>query len=206
MNIKDFNSIVIANYFKQLFDKKDYAFFTNGDYNLNIIGIRTNHQNIVTNQYDDIILVIYKEKGVQNHKMYQMTTEPGKHFMQESLGNTKGTAILVPGQYRSCWTIDKHRNKYYALCQCGKVKVYRDGNFDNVYDLLPEKIDEGYFGINIHRSNEAYTRQTIDMYSAGCQVFNNPKDFKEFMDLCYKQKELYGNKFTYTLINEEDLI
>ena len=33
-----------------------------------------------------------------------------------------------------------------------------------------------------------------------------PKDFKEFMDLCYKQKELYGNKFTYTLINEEDLI
>ena len=61
------------------------------------------------------------------------------------------------------------------------------------------------FGINIHRSNENWTRTTIDKYSAGCQVFNSPIDFTAFIRLCEEQKKRYGNSFTYTLINEEDM-
>lgn len=185
---------------------KGYVFFNSGMYNLNIIGVRKNNNNVITNKYDDILIVIYKNgNGWQKHA-YNITTEPGDYYMRKKLGNPKGTAILVPGQYRGCWEIGKHNGKYKALVQCKPVKVYRDGNMDDIYDMYNEVIKEGLFGINIHRSNQGFNRETIDMYSAGCQVFNNYNDFNSFMALCEKQKERYGNSFTYTLINEEDLI
>lgn len=184
---------------------KGYAFFTNGLYNLNIIGVRKDNNKKVTNLYDDILLVMYKTTRGWQKKLYNITTEPGEYYMRKKLLNQKGTAILVPGQYRSTWEIGKHNGKYKALVQCKPVKVYRDGNKDMIYDMYPETINEGLFGINIHRSNESYTRKTIDMYSAGCQVFSNPDDFQSFLSLCDEQAKRYGNKFTYTLIDEKDL-
>ena len=41
--------------------EKGYAFFSNGCYNLNIIGIRKNNNNKITNKYDDILCVMYKD-------------------------------------------------------------------------------------------------------------------------------------------------
>lgn len=184
---------------------KGYAFFTNGLYNLNIIGVRKDNSKKITNLYDDILLVMYKTTRGWQKKLYNITTEPGEYYMRKKLLNQKGTAILVPGQYRSTWEIGKHNGKYKALVQCKPVKVYRDGNKDMIYDMYPETINEGLFGINIHRSNESYTRKTIDMYSAGCQVFSNPDDFQSFLSLCDEQAKRYGNKFTYTLIDEKDL-
>lgn len=204
MNIKLIEKIKNAN-FSKIFNNLNYAYFTNGEYNLNIIGVRANMDNRVTNRYDDVIVVEYKENGKLIRKMWDITTEPGSKLMRNP-SNSKGTAILVPGQYRGVYKIDLHRGKYKALCQRnGSVKVYRDKNRDNVYDCDVNTIDKGWFGINIHRSNETYTRTTIDGYSAGCQVFNNPKDFSEFMKLVEKSASIYGNKFTYTLITENDL-
>lgn len=195
----------IAQDFQKLFEKKGYAFFTKGDYNLNIIGVRKNNNNKVTNVYDDCLVVDYNSGNGHQRKIYNITTEPGINLMKNP-SNKKGTAILVPGQYRGVYKIDLHNGKYKALCQRnGPVKVYRDGNKDNVYDLDPKKIDEGWFGINIHRSNETWTRNTIDNYSAGCQVFNDPKEFTSFMNIVTKAAEIWGNKFTYTLIDEDEL-
>lgn len=185
--------------------RKGYVFFTSGLYNLNIIGIRKDNNKKITNLYDDILLVMYKTSKGWQKKLYNITTEPGDYYMRKKLCNTKGAAILVPNQYRGCWEIGKHNGKYTALVQKKPVKVYRDGNMDMIYDMYPETINEGLFGINIHRSNEGYTRQTIDMYSAGCQVFNDPNDFDSFMSLCEEQRKLYGNSFTYTLLDEKDL-
>ena len=204
MNIKLIEKIKNAD-FSKIFNNLNYAYFTNGEYNLNIIGVRANMDNRVTNRYDDVIVVEYKENGKLIRKMWDITTEPGSKLMRNP-SNSKGTAILVPGQYRGVYKIDLHRGKYKALCQRnGSVKVYRDKDRDNVYDCDVNTIDKGWFGINIHRSNETYTRTTIDGYSAGCQVFNNPKDFSEFMKLVEKSASIYGNKFTYTLITENDL-
>lgn len=192
--------------FEKLFKEKGYAYFKNGNYNLNIIGVRKNNNNKVTNLYDDVLVVIYNTPTQKNvRQVYNITTEPGTYYMTIKPMNKKGTAILVPGQYRATWQLGLHKGKYKALCQRKPVKVYRDGNMNMTYDLNPKKIDEGIFGINIHRSNEAWTRTTVDQYSAGCQVFNNPKDFAAFISFCEKQRELYGNNFTYTLINEEDM-
>lgn len=204
MNIKLIEKIKNAD-FSKIFNNLNYAYFTNGEYNLNIIGVRADMDNRVTNRYDDVIVVEYKENGKLVRKIWDITTEPGSKLMRNP-SNSKGTAILVPGQYRGVYKIDLHRGKYKALCQRnGSVKVYRDKNRDNVYDCNVNTIDKGWFGINIHRSNETYTRTTIDGYSAGCQVFNNPKDFAEFMKLVEKSASIYGNKFTYTLITEDDL-
>lgn len=191
--------------FNMLFKKKGYAFFTKGSFNLNIIGVRSNKNNEVTNEYDDYLVVIYDSaQGIQR-KIYHITTEPGRKYMKNP-SCAKGTAILAPGQYRGAYKIDRHNGKYYALCQRNKpVKVYRDNNRDNVYDYNPKTVDTGMFGINIHRSNELWTRKTVDGYSAGCQVFNNPAEFESFMRLVRKSADLFGNCFTYTLVNEEDL-
>lgn len=197
----------IKNYdFSSLFSKKGYAYFTKGAYNLNIIGVRSDNNNKVTNLYDDYLIVIYNTpQGDEHRQIYNITTEPGAYYMAKKLMNPKGTAILVPGQYRGCWQIGQHRGKYKALCQKKPIKVYRDGNKDMIYDLDPKTIDTGLFGVNIHRSDQNWTRTTIDQYSAGCQVFNSNSDFQAFIRLCDKQKAIYGNSFTYTLINEQDL-
>ena len=189
--------------FEKLFKDKGYAWFTKGSYNLNIIGVRSNN-NKVTDKYDDILVVDYNTDNGHKRVCYTITTEPGKYYMQ-NLCNPKGAAILVPGQYRGCWQIGLHHGKYKALCQCKAVKVYRDNNKDMIYNMTPKSIDRGIFGINIHRSNKTCICDTIDKYSAGCQVFNDPVEFNAFMRLCETQRKLYGNTFTYTLINEEDM-
>lgn len=191
--------------FEKVLAKKGYAYFKNGYYNVNIIGVRSNQGSKVTNKYDDYLVLIYNTSTGWKRMIYNITTEPGLKLMKRP-SNAKGTAILAPGQYRGTYKIDKHRGKYDALCQRYKpVKVYRDNNRDDKYDYLPEKVDVGMFGINIHRSNEFWTRATVDNYSAGCQVFNDPREFNSFMSIIKKSAAIYGNKFTYTLIDEDDL-
>ena len=202
----NFYSICAYADYEKIFREKGYAYFTKGAYNLNIIGVRSDNKNKVTNLYDDILIVIYKTpSGKWARQSYQITTEPGLYYMIKQQLNPKGTAILVPGQYRGCWTIGKHKGKYNALVQKKPIKVYRDNNRDAIYDLRPETIDNGVFGLNIHRSNEFKPSSKVDSWSAGCQVFADPNQFKSFMDLCKKQRDLYGNSFTYTLLNEQDV-
>jgi len=189
--------------FEKLFKKKGYVFFTNGKYNLNIIGIRSAGAQL-TNSFDDLLVLIYKTpNGEWNRQIYQITTDPGQHYVLNPVSR-KGTAILVPGQYRGCWEIGKHRGKYLALCQCKPVKVYRDSNKDEIYDYDPKTLEEGLFGINIHKAG--YNSKRVDTWSAGCQVFAVNSEFIRFMEYCKKQVASgHGDKFTYTLIREEDL-
>ena len=121
----------------------------------------------------------------------------------------KGTAILVPDQYRGTYKVDWHGSKshgHMALCQRGgKVRVWRDNNRDTVPDYHgPE--EEGWYGINIHKHRGAAARVNTGGVSAGCQVFQNTVDFYEFMDTCEKASNRWGNSFTYTLLDERDLL
>ena len=192
--------------FESLFKKFGYAYFTKGNYNLNIIGVRASNNNKVTNLYDDILVVIYRTpNGKLTRQAYNITTEPGTYYMRKEFMNPKGTAILVPGQYRGAYQIAKHRDKYLALCQRKPVKVYRDNNKNQIYDWDVNTLDEGLFGINIHKAGKL--SQRVDTWSAGCQVFASETDFKCFMNYCTKQIQYkHGDKFTYTLLREEDLM
>jgi hypothetical protein len=188
-------------------ESKGHKWFEKGNYNLNIVGVRnSNTHNKVTNKFDDCITVSYNVDGEEKFHCFAATTDPGKYW-EENIMNKDGVAILVPGQYRSSHKIRKHQGKYEALCQQKDVKVYRDNNKDGVYDMLAESIQEGIFGINIHKAGSRVNGSTqIDKWSAGCQVFSKESDFNQLMDLAYKAKDLYGNSFTYTLIESKDVV
>ncbi|MAH43130.1 hypothetical protein CL614_05425, partial [archaeon] len=61
------------------------------------------------------------------------------------------------------------------------------------------------YGINIHRSNPYTESYYVDKWSAGCQVFKKIADFNTFMEICRKAKDIWGNSFTYTLIESKDI-
>lgn len=192
---------------EQAVKAKGYVWFENGAYNINIVGIRNGStNNEVTNKFDDLITVTYKDRnGRWNFREYPATTDPGTHWEQNLL-NAKGVAILKEGQYRGSHMIGLHQDTYEALKQKTPLSVYRDKNKDGDFDLLEENIQEGIFGINIHRATKWGTSNEIGRWSAGCQVIANNEDFEEFMSLARKSSQLYGNSFTYTLINSNDIV
>jgi hypothetical protein len=199
---------VMVEQYKEVFSKKGYAFFENSDYNLNIVGVRNNSGD--ASKFDDFLNVLYKIENQWVCDVYPATTEPGVNILRRPLKSVahKGTAILVPDQYRSTYKIDTHGGKkaYTALCQReGKVRVVRDNDRDTKPDYHnPE--EEGWFGINIHKHWGSDARVNTGGVSAGCQVFQSSKDFYEFMETCQESADKWGNSFTYTLIEERDLI
>ena len=194
--------------YQSVFTNKGYAFFENGDYNLNIIGVRNESGD--ASKFDDFITVMFKQDGEWVCDMYPVTTEPGTSILKMPIREVrhKGTAILQPDQYRSTYKIGWHGNRqrgHTALIQRGgKVKVWRDNNRDSKPDYHgPE--EEGWFGINIHKHRGSDARVNTGGVSAGCQVFKSSRDFHDFMEVCEEAAERWGNSFTYTLINEGDI-
>lgn len=194
------SDITIAMLFSCL-EKLDYSIFRNGDYNLNVIGIRTDSK--VSNTFDDFICLVYKVKGVWVLKVSSATTDPGVYWREHPI-NRKGAAILVPGQYSGAYKIGKHQGKYTALVQRKPLPVYRDNNKDGVIDYT-DVIDTGFHGINIHRASSKWKSKLVGKWSAGCQVFANPVEYDKFMFTCQVSADMYGEGCTYTLIEEKDL-
>ena len=183
---------------------KGYVWFedaNNKGFDVNIVGVRNaSTGQKVTNAFDDVLTISYKENGEWKFHSWSATTDPGKKGVLE-YHNAAGVARLVEGQYRGSHTIRLHQGKYEALGQAKNVKVYRDANKDLNYD--ENKIQEGLFGINIHKAGADSTY--VENWSEGCQVFKKAADFEEFMKICRKARDIHGNSFTYTLIESTDI-
>ena len=182
---------------------KGYVWFEGvKDYDLNIVGIRnSNVGDKVTNVFDDILSVSYKVNGVWVYKEWQATTDPGKKGVME-FHNVAGVARLVPGQYRGSHTIGLHQGKYEALKQQKNVKVYRDKDKNMQFDA--KLIQEGIFGINIHKAGADSTY--VENWSEGCTVFKKSAEFDAFMLICKEAAKIHGNSFTYTLLLSSDIV
>lgn len=187
------------NTIQQALQEKGYKLFVR-PFELNIVGVRSDSTK--PNAFDDAIYVFYNDGGgkVAQHK-FPATTDPGTYWLQNPM-NPQGTAILKQGQYIGSHMMGFHRGKYMALVQQRPVTVMRDYDRNAVLDFNNGREDKGLFGINIHRASENGTTKTVDHYSAGCQVFASITDFVLFLSLCERHKGLYGNSFTYTLIDE----
>ncbi len=189
---------------------KGYKWFENGDWNLNIVGVRNSDTgDEITNKFDDKITLSYKVDGEWKFHCFNCTTDSGRYWMDNNIMKS-GCAILKEGQYRSAYKIAKHRGIYDCLSQRGEnpVTVYRDANKDDCYDFNNDNTQTGHFGINIHRATAraGKTSTQVDKWSAGCQVIANNDDWHEFIKVCYKAKEVWGNNFTYTLIESKNII
>ena len=188
-------------------EQKGYRWFKKGDYNLNIVGVRNSDtKDKVTNRFDDKITLSYKVDGKWQFHSFDCTTDPGTHWV-ENIMRKEGDDILKPGQYRSSHKIRKHQGRYEALGQQNPVKVYRDNNRDHMYDLYEESVQEGLFGINIHRATKYAGKKSsqVDKWSAGCQVIASNDDWKLFMKICRKARDTWSNNFTYTLLESKDI-
>lgn len=185
--------------------KKSYKWFEGAkDYDVNIVAVRTmSTGKKVTNKFDDWITISYKVNGKWEFYCWKGTTDPGTKAVKQ-FSNPRGVARLIPDQYRSAYTIRKHAGKYDAVCQQEPVSVWRDKNKDMTFDEVEKQT--GIFGINIHRSNPKTESEYVENWSEGCVVFKAAKDFNKFMEICYKAKDIHGNKFTLTLLESTDIV
>ena len=191
---------------KSVVEAKGYKFFDTPDkrLNLNLVGVRRDNEG--TNTFDDYMLVLYREEELAVKHQYSITTDPGKYWLENPM-NPEGTAILVPNQYLGTWGLGLHQGKYEALVQQKPVKVWRDNDKNGImdYPYTSDQADEGYFGINIHRSNPYDKSYVVNKWSAGCQVFQAIDNYNEFMGLCKSSAAIYGSSFSYTLLTEEEI-
>jgi hypothetical protein len=184
---------------------KGYKWFEEGDFNLNLIGVRNSDTgDTVTNAFDDTFFIAYRDAGKWKIHNYACTTDPGAHWQQAPM-NAGGTASLVPNQYRSTWRIDLHQGLYKALKQFKPVDTYRDKNKDLTYTRHIEDITNGIYGINIHRASATGVSNRVDKWSAGCQVLADSADFANLMYLAHVAEKKYGNSFTYTLLESKNI-
>lgn len=175
-------------------------------YALNVVGIRSDEKTSPV-FFDDFIAIFYfDEKGDLQGEVVPATTDPSVNFLKDPM-NPRGTAVLKSGQYKNTYAIGLHRGKYNALVQVlAPVTVIRDDDRNSDINYFAPTF-KGYFGINIHRASRGKNNEAeIGLDSAGCQVFRNEKDFDKMMIYANRHKDLYGNKFNYTLIDKRDEI
>lgn len=185
------------------YKKKGYRIYDNeAGFDLNIGGIRTDSRE--PNKFDDFVFQFYRANGQWIFNLFIATTDPGLYWLENPM-NIKGTAILVPGQYKGGFKIGKHKGKYECLVQKIALPVYRDNNNDRVLDYGKMPIDTGFHGIHIHRASASHKSVQVDKWSAGCQVLADPLQFGLFMSTCRKGAKAFGDSFTYTLLEEKDL-
>lgn len=183
---------------KAILRHKGYKLFSR-PYELNIVGLRS--KSVIPNRFDDEIHVFFKISTLNwNYHVFRVTTDPGTFWLRQPM-QPQGTAILAEGQYLNCYGLGMHQGKYLALVQQKPVSVVRDYNRDAVLDFNNGSRSTGMFGINVHRASVSGSTRIVDKYSAGCQVFESANDFQFFLSLCEKHKQLYGNHFTYSLID-----
>lgn len=222
---------------------KGYSMYTDGK--VNLIGVRA-QETVSSDLFVDTMFISWKSGENWETRSYPITTKPGKYVLQNPLhGNPKRTAILKPGQYSS-WQVWDHHG-HVALGQlAGPVTIYLDNTADSIVHAeqhsSPAGTESGYYGINIHRSHSPSQGTAPDLtygrgsrtppygsWSEGCQVFSDPAQFTEFMQIIINKMPVMpktaglsnltnGNRhpklstnqsgqfatFTYTLINYLD--
>jgi hypothetical protein len=180
-------------------------FFDKRPFKLNVVGVR-NPKNTSPLRFDDAIAYFYYDNnGNLVGNVGRATTSPSIYYLEHPI-NSSGAGILKQGQYKDAYSIGLHKGKYEALVQTKPVEVIRDADRNSIINFFAST-QKGLFGINIHHGTAGKDDTSIiDTDSAGCQTFQNVDDFDEMMDMARKSRDMYGNSFTYTLIDQKEAI
>jgi hypothetical protein len=165
-------------------------------FSVNIIGVRAAGD--PDNTFNDSLHLCYTDSGARwVERVYPITTDPGRHYLDNPM-NENGCAILAAGQYRATFARGQHsaENPYECLVQVRNVNIYRIKGDERVGPA------SGIFGIQIHRANANSPSEFVNKWSAGCQVFQDPTDFADFMSTVKTSMDIYGARVTYTLLEE----
>ena len=196
---------------KSATEAKGYNFFDTGIYNINIIFERVTET--ITNKFDDIMNIAFRdEAGAEQVLSIPATTKPGL-YGPGAIENPKpnGTAILPPGQYKHTWQfIDTNQGKghypfngeYFQQVQ--PFGVWRDATKTLDIKALPNNLDTGIFGVNIHKMSKPGAKGfPVNNWSEGCQGAQEP-DFIILLPTIREAVSRYGDKFTGTILETVD--
>jgi hypothetical protein len=130
------------------------------------------------------------------------TTEPSVYWTKSAEKNVSGTFHLKEGFHEKIWCVGTHKG-YEALVNdyryCKPTKGWRDANYNFTQDSKDVEVCD-YFGINFHRMHPLSIVDRIGKYSAGCQVFQNAKDFNAMMTFI-KSSQMYLGTSEKTVFN-----
>lgn len=190
-------------------DARSYRFFT-GAWNPNVMGIR--NANREAGQWDDLLLLAYEDDRGEGHvHAYAGTTDPGLPWLtgKGAKPHRQGTAILVPQQSRGCWGVGPsylHAGRYPCFKQVAPMAFVRDNDRDTVLDIeeliAAGKVEHGVRGFNGHRASAHTAVPNVGLYSAACQVWRRPGDFLHALDFVTWASQWYGDRVTYTLLDQ----
>lgn len=204
MSVCPFLNKITPEVMQRTYTSLNYPFFVNGDYNVNIFGIRnTRDKNADT--FNDCVGIVYKVNGEWKVNKYDATTDPGSTGRLNPT-NSQGVAILVPGYYRGVYEVGLHKQKYEALRQKKPMRYWRDNNRDMILDMTGKQYEEIAY-TNIHRATDIKGKRStiVGGWSLGCNVIAANDDFAEFMSIIYKARDRWGNSFSYALFTEDQI-
>lgn len=218
MQRRNHEALELARAVRRRMEELDMRVFQ-GHLSLNIVGLRTPRR--VAGLFDDWLCVFWRAAtpGAGQRwrcTVYPITTSPSAYYLRKPV-NAAGTANLIADrQWRGAYVVGQHgRTKYPALVQRGATPVdfTRDNDGDNILD--GDSNHRGYIGTNIHASSShpfdprkdrdrltdmVEGDDAIQVWSAGCQVFADSADYRDFWRLVLTSAALYGSSFTYTLL------
>jgi len=192
---------------KDMYRQAGYKFYDQGQYNINLFGIR-NKDLTVVDGFNDLLGVAYLDEFLnQQCLVFAGTTKPGLIYLKDKLGNPNGTAILIEGFYPKCWIIGIHNagkesaHEAYRQAGPGVFRVHRDNDKDGQFDMTgPVYTDAS--GVNGHTTRD-FEIMKVGGFSAACQVVQDDKEHQIWLAIGKRSAELYGNKFSYALFREK---
>lgn len=134
--------------------------------------------------FDQLILFYYDENEALEFSLYDITTVPQIREHQNS-------HILVPNQYQKSFALESNR-----LVQTKEVDVFYDDFQEKKSFFDPFSMQTGSFNIGIANKTEAFCYHR----------FKDKIAYKEFLELCHIHIQHYGNSFTYTLLEEHEIV
>ncbi len=159
--------------------------------------------------FNDLRVVFWAEAGGRMQaRVWQATTEPGRHFTDRPL-NAAGAARIGFGQYKA-WRVGTHRagskSAHEALVQVSDVDVHRD--LDKNHARAGDRVQTGLFGINQHWGYDR-PEDDIGTASAGCLVGRSVAGHREFMAEIKRDPRYLANpdyRFVTTILPARDVL
>ena len=184
---------------------------------------------------DTLIAAVWKGTKFKFYSFIITTTPGTQFLGDLAYNKDGTLVLASPQYIKDAYKFHKHQGKYLALGQSNTFYYWRDTNRDKKPDDSPADkvtLHKGKDnGVNIHRASPTNKTKNISgakgrtpataykyengkwtqiitnayTYSAGCQVFSDPVDFNNFLDLVAKDKlQNSKNLWDYFLIDSED--
>lgn len=138
---------------------------------------------------------------------YQITTVPSLAYYGKNPMNPKGVGIKMPGDtvYFLKESSLGNQSPYKMMVEGEKIKVGRYPIGVTKFETYkPAEIYTENCGMQIHRSSTKGEGICVGPWSAGCQVFSDYEEWKDFISKAESQS-MNGGKFLYGLIQLDDI-